>query len=97
MLFHFDPEGLYTGEIDGMVLEGIGIVKYARVNFNLKVKLNGVWSGEKVFLYYRQKPPRVQADYKTFALLDLLVANKEKGHFKIIDKLTVVLNEKNDQ
>jgi len=52
-------------------------VKHTQNAFNLKVKLNGEWLNEKVFLYFKQKPPWEVADYKTFALLVLLIANIE--------------------
>lgn len=77
VLFHFDPEGIYEDKIDQVQLEGIRVVKYTRNDFSLKVKLNSTWSKEKIFLYFKQKPPREQEEYKAFALLDLLVANKE--------------------
>lgn len=77
LLFHFDPEGLYETEIDNLNLVGIKVVKYEKDEFNLKVKLNGEWLNEKVFLYLKQNSPREQKDYQEFALLDLLVANRE--------------------
>jgi len=77
ILFYFDQEGIYEAEIDELVLSGVRIVKYTHNAFNMKVKLNGEWLNDKVFLYFKQKPPRDTEDFKEFALLDLLVANKE--------------------
>jgi len=77
ILFYFDEEGVYENEIAKLELSGIRIVKFDNNAFNLKVKLNGEWLEEKVFLYVKQKPPRDNNGYKDFALLDLLVANKE--------------------
>jgi len=77
VLFFFDPEGEYQFEMDSLELENLRIVRYENNAFRLKTLLKGEWKADKVFLYFRQKHPRTQDEYKNFPLLGQLVANKE--------------------
>ena len=77
ILFFFDPDGEYMLDVDLFELEGIRVIKFANNAFTLKTLLYGKWKDEKVFLYFNQRHPRTQEEYRNFPLLGLLIANKE--------------------
>lgn len=76
VLFFFDEKKEYEAEFNSLELDGIRKVRFENRNFYLKVMLHGEWSNDKVFLYFQQEVPSKQEDYRSFPLLDLLIANK---------------------
>ncbi len=77
VLFFFDAEREREEEVDTLQIEQVRVVKWNHNDFYLKTMLYGEWSGEKVFLYFSKAAPQKKEEFKQFALLGILVANKE--------------------
>ncbi len=77
VLFFFDPEGAFKAEVESLDIPDVHIRTVRKNWFNLKIKLNALKEGEKVFLHFLMPSPQSQEDYLNFPLLGLLKANKE--------------------
>lgn len=76
VLFFFDPMKEYEDAFQEIELKGIHKVRLVENYFDLKIRLNGEWLNEKVFLYLPMAAPATQDEYRSFPLLDLMIANK---------------------
>ncbi|GAO28936.1 BREX-1 system phosphatase PglZ type A [Geofilum rubicundum] len=76
LVFYFDTDGSFRGELEEISNSGLKVVEVTQNYFELKYRIEFEWPNQEIFIYHPFPKPD-EKEIKKYPLLDLLKANSE--------------------